>query len=365
MDELYLTPRFDSNYVAVAMSSSNEYVPYLSVCLQSLLDNSDSKHNYDIIIFERSITDVNKKKLSAQIERTNISLRFTNPAHIINNFTLKFPEHYNLECYFRLAAPVLLKNYDKIIFTDVDLIFNSDVYWLYQYDLGAFPIAACLDLMWGAFLRTSDADWYEYSQDVLHLKNPYKYFNTGVMLLNNKLFNANNYTRKLLEFVSKNYFRILEQDGLNAFFQDNIKYIDSAWNYPIANKFYINIINNMPSHFYKQYISDRKNPYIIHFAGNAKPWYLPEEEFASVWWAYARKSPFYEQIIQKLQSNILSEMVKSENYLQNLKKHYYSICLAYLKSKLFSKIFQGKIRNHHIQKQKRLKQQILLVRNSK
>jgi len=91
-----INPIWDDNYTAIAMSSSNEYVPYLSVCLQSLIEHSSKDHNYDIIIFERSITDENKRILQEQICRKNISLRFINPMNIISQYNLKFPPHYNL-----------------------------------------------------------------------------------------------------------------------------------------------------------------------------------------------------------------------------------------------------------------------------
>ena len=41
-----LEPIFKNNYTAIAMSSSNEYVPYLSTCLQSLKEHANTDHNY-------------------------------------------------------------------------------------------------------------------------------------------------------------------------------------------------------------------------------------------------------------------------------------------------------------------------------
>ena len=71
-----LYPSFDNNYMAIAMSASNEYVPYLSACLQSIVDNTVKNKNYDIFVFTDAITPDNKDILLEQIERDNIKLRF-------------------------------------------------------------------------------------------------------------------------------------------------------------------------------------------------------------------------------------------------------------------------------------------------
>ena len=36
---------------------------------------------------------------------------------------------------------------------------------------------------------------------------------------------------------------------------------------------------------------------MVHFAGPDKPWYNPTCDFAEVFWAASRKTPFYEQIL--------------------------------------------------------------------
>ena len=66
-----LKPAFIDNYTAIAMSSSDEYLPYLSVCLQSLVDNASDKHNYDIVIFSSTET-VSYTHLNYPLYRSSI-----------------------------------------------------------------------------------------------------------------------------------------------------------------------------------------------------------------------------------------------------------------------------------------------------
>ena len=197
------------NYIAIALSSSNEYVPYLSVCLQSLKEHTSLYSNYDIIIFERNITEKNKNLLIKQMKEKNISLRFVNPECLLSEYHLKFPDCYSLECYFRLVAPLVLRKYKKIIFTDVDLIFQKDITNLYNIDIENYPLGAAQDYIWSIFINTPYLDWKEYCDNVLQLKEPLKYFNTGVMLINIEEFNKNEYSKQLLSLVSQTYFKIL------------------------------------------------------------------------------------------------------------------------------------------------------------
>ena len=355
-------PAFNKNNIAVAMSSSNEYVPYLSVCLQSLLETAKPENNYDFIIFEHTITEENKIKLKKQIERNNISLRFVNPIDLLKTYKLSYSGCYSIECYFRLVAPIILSSYNKIIFTDVDLVFLTDVAELFNTNISNFPLAACQDFMWGAFLNLPQADWKKYATDTLKLKNKYDYFNTGVMILNIKEFNKNDYSRKILKKVSETQYRILEQDGLNAFFQNKIKYLDTAWNFPIANIVYKTFLNFMPYTSLKKYKKDKQHPNIIHYAGGRKPWACFNEDMAEIWWNYARKTPFYEEILLRMMQYNLGQINQNNTIIKSA-FHYSRDKLKYWRYKLLSKITWGKKRKKYKQKRKALKSQLKQIKS--
>lgn len=316
-----IMPAFESNEITLCTSSSNFYVPYLSVFLESIKKHASKDNCYDIIIFEHDITTENKNLLYKRIKSNNVSLRFVNPMFIIEKYDLSISAWYSIECYFRLTAPLILKNFDKIIFTDVDLIFEKDPAELYNINIDGYPLAACSDLMMDLMINIKDDnDWFGYLKNVLKLDDPYKYFNTGVMILNLKEFNKNNYTLKLLELVSKIKFRILEQDALNYFFKTNIKYIDTSWNFPILHRGFKQVIDLMPENSLAQYKNDKKDPKIIHYAGYFKPWIFVDEDLADVWWKYARNTIFYEKILVNLWDN------NFKNYCTSLKSMRISPC---------------------------------------
>ncbi len=357
-----IEPIWTENFTAIAMSSSDEYVPYLSVYLTSIVEHSSDNHNYDIIVFERAIKDKNKEILKSIINKDNIVLRFFNPMEVINKYpNIKFPKNYNLECYFRLVAPLFLKHYEKVIFTDIDLITQTDLKDLYSIKLDK-SMGACQDLVYSIFLNTPNADWMNYAKQELELNDPYKYFNTGVIILNIKDFNSNNLSYKLLELANKKLYRILEQDILNKFFKDQITYIDDKWNVPILNPKYLKLKKYMPKEYNTRYEKCINKPAIIHWAGYLKPWQNPREQYAYLWWMYARKSPFYEMILERFIRHISldrNEIEKIINYTQNYK----NIVINYWFSKLLYFVTTGKWKQYYFEKKNMNKKKIQIIKD--
>ncbi|EIX0915039.1 DUF4422 domain-containing protein, partial [Campylobacter jejuni] len=68
-------PIFDKNSIPVVISCVHQEVKYLSVTLQSIIENSNFTNNYDIIVLNNEIDDLDKKRLLSMCPN-NISIRF-------------------------------------------------------------------------------------------------------------------------------------------------------------------------------------------------------------------------------------------------------------------------------------------------
>lgn len=366
-----LSPKWKDNYVAIAMSSSNEYVPYLSVCLQSLIEHCSNDVNYDVLIFERNITQQNKEILENQIVNSNISLRFINPMPIITQYkNIKFPSHYNLECYFRLASPLILKKYKKLIFTDVDIIFERDIKDLYRLNVDN-ALGACQDIVFCAFCNTPHLNKLTYAKQELELSNPYKYFNTGIMLLNLDYFNRNEIPEKLLQMANEKLYHILEQDILNKYFKENITYLDDGWNFPTMNPIYDEFMKNLPDELMNRYKNARKNANIIHWAGRYKPWGNPNIDLAYKWWYYARKTPYYEEILGRYIGEKFASTIKSgdaailtDDLMDTISAaiNYHKNVWRYWRYKVKSNLSFGNTKERYIKKKQQLKEKLKLAK---
>lgn len=343
-----LKPAFQENFTTIAMSSSNEYAPYLAVCLQSLIDNSSKEKNYDIVILEKDISEQNKKLISQLSKASNISIRFYNCKQIIETKAhIDKNTHYREECVYRLYAAEIFKNYEKIIFTDCDLLFLKDISLLNSISTDEHPIAACMDYMMNAMYNINWADWKQYSKNILKLKNIYSYCNTGVMIINTNIFKNKNICPKCLNLLETSFLRILEQDALNMVLQDDVKYIPSVWNVMTLQEQmkHWKFLDCMSLNLKHEYLSARNNIHILHYAATRKPWYYPDEEFADIWWQYARKTPFYEIILKRM----CDKNKPTIDLLSDI-KHYRSNVLRYWKYKILQNFVFGKTRERYTTK---------------
>ena len=55
-----------------------------------------------------------------------------------------------------------------------------------------------------------------------------------------------------------------------------------------------------PNDIYDAYMKSRNDPQIVHYAGFQKPWTDPDCDFASMYWKYARETPFYERLLKRV-----------------------------------------------------------------
>lgn len=356
--EIY--PIYEKDFSTIVMSSSHEYLPYLSVCLQSLVEHSSTSHCYDIVIMERNIPWEQKEKLKKQIARKNISVRFLTISDQFKN--IKIPQsHYSEECSYRVLAPLLLKNYKRIIFTDCDLVFMEDVAKL---DLVECPtaIAACRDMIMNAHLGLPWADWKVYCKEELQLENIYDYYNTGVMIINIPQYIKENIGPRALNILNHKQLRTLEQDALNCLLKNKITYLNPTWNFlPLQLQMkQMHFLEAMDLETYITYMRTKKSAKIIHYAAARKPWYNLHEDMAEIWWDYARRTPYYEELCLRLNHKMISEVLAAE--FEKRSGKYSLVYLRYLRCKLMAHITCGKKRDHYKEEWLKAKNKVQMMR---
>jgi len=390
-----IEPYFANNYVPVLFCCSDYYVPYLMVVLQSLIEHSSVNHNYDIIIFTKDISIYNRNLLKQIFNTKNISIRFV--VGKFNQFKFsktKHAEHASSDCYNRLFAPFILKNYKKVICLDADILVKHDIYYLYIQELNDCALGACVDQgMVGLYNITSDG-WFniedknynyrQYLDDYMELNNPYNYFNAGVFLFDLEKLDINQYKKDMFKYMQNKNLLFGDQDILNLIFDDKTKLLDISWNYMPDNSNYTfnRILDNMPLPILKEYKKAKQNPKIIHYAGSIKPWNLKDSdhtslEFQHLWWDVARRSPLYEVILSRInaknsknETHILPSGINQEDVknlvktLWKLKAQYYQLKIKYIRYKILSKLgFSKKYRQRYKAKRYNTKDKINQIKD--
>lgn len=155
---------------------------------------------------------------------------------------------------YRLFAPSILEDLDKVIYLDCDLIVLDDIKKLWDYNVKC--IAGVQDPLY---------NYHAKRNGLKHL-----YINSGVMVMNLKYLRKINYLERIAETQNGLYdVSLLDQDIINIAFGNLIEHLPLKWN--VYSKIYAETTYDM--------IEARKNPSIIHWCGNKKPWN------ADVWYA--------------------------------------------------------------------------------
>ena len=340
--EEYL-PAFEKNNTAIALAANDYFVPYTATLLQSILETSFPKNRYDILILNQNITKQNQFLLKKMFEKyPNFSLRFIDPSALIYNYNFYTHGHFSMETYYRLVLPELLPRYRKILYLDSDMVVQADVAELYKEDVDGYLLAACHDADTAGLYNGYEKGKKDYTDHILKLKEPYQYFQAGVLLMNLDEFRKSFTTEEILRFAVSEKWELLDQDILNKLCEGRVKYVDMSWNVMvdygrIRQK---EIIALAPKWLNDLYLKARKEQKIIHYAGPEKPWFEPEMDQGNIFWQYARKTPFAEQMIARMSERRAKDIMRQrknslvQGGIQCIKDHGIVYTLGYLPKRL-------------------------------
>lgn len=291
-----LHPVFDGVRYAIAFESSNLFVPYQSVVLNSLVEYTDDNNLYDIVILTSEIDAYDCDLLQNEVGgRKNISLRFFDPIDYVKKYIKQNKFNYLTINYYRLALPWIFEEYDRVLNLGADIVIQKDVMELLQCPMKEDEyIAGAVDLGYLGRLRL------DISPNELGLKNPDGYVNADVLVVNSKNIRRDYVIDDVMLLWQKYNFRCAEQDAMNMLFDGHIHHVDIRWNlYPtkMASIEHIALNDDDKINMWKDAL---KNPYIIHYSAYPKPWDYPIVGYGDCWWHFARNSPYYEEILRRL-----------------------------------------------------------------
>lgn len=350
-----ILPVFNDNYYPLVFSSSEEYVPYLAVALRSLVENLSEQYNYDIVIMENKLSENSRNRLSSLYTRENVSIRFYNLSKVVDENDFCVRGHLAVETFFKFFIPRIFETYKRVLFVDSDVVFQADPATLYNIDMQGYSLAASLCCLWNGIANT-DKNFKRYGIDVLKLSDINKYFQCGVLLMDIKKLNKEKIYEKCMDKALKKMYTCMDQDVFNFVFDGRICYIDNKWNYETRQKGFKEEIPNILPEIRKKYDDAQKSPYIIHYSGKEKPWWYPDEEFADIWWSYARQTPFYELLLERMFNFKVSEKQKMlKTSLINL-RNFNRNKFRSLKYKIMSFMTIGKKRQKYKEKYRKNKQ---------
>lgn len=308
-DDISLSPAFERNNVPVVIASNDLFAPYTGVFIQSLLDYAGDESNYDIIIFERDISEENKRLLKSIVaRRTNISIRFYDPSPLFASFDYANEEHhFPLEVYYRIVAPHILSYPGRIITVDVDTLLKTDIARLMDEDLGGCCVGGVCDVagvgLWrrNDTIRSINVKVQDYFLNTCGLENPEGYINGGLLLFDCEKYVQELDVETILNTAKLHRYIYEEQDILNSLMKGKIKLLNFAWNVLLpVNSRRGEIIDAGMELYNEVYGQSYEEPRMLHWAASPKPWVCPDVPYGSEWWQTALRTPFVGHIIARM-----------------------------------------------------------------
>lgn len=297
--------------VPIVLAADNTYVPMLTTTITSLLSNGSGDNFYDIVVLEKDISQRNQERMREFIcsKWSNASIRFVNVIGYLSGHDLRTSnKHISVETYYRFLIQEVMADYDKVIYLDSDLVVLDDVAELIEIELEDNLLAATLDIDYLGNLNLDKGERLSYSKDVLKLKDPYGYFQAGVLVLNlAQLRNLHN-VQEWLSMADVPQYIYDDQDILNSCCQGRVVYLDNSWNVMINCDGRIKrVFSYAPAAVFDSFMRAYSLPKIVHYAGYEKPWKSGGCDLDELYWRYARLTPFYERLIDALSTSSLTQ----------------------------------------------------------
>jgi lipopolysaccharide biosynthesis glycosyltransferase len=170
----------------------------------------------------------------------------------------------------RLTSATLMKlllpgysavRYDKILYLDADLTIHDDVSPIFTLDTGDVALAAVPSGRIWADRNDQERRKAEERFGALGMTAPYRYINTGVLLIDVEKWNREDLERRTLSFLRQNSDICIlpDEDALNGVLDGRVAELSPIW-------------NMRPPRPGFEITHTIARPVIIHHSGGDKPW---------------------------------------------------------------------------------------------
>lgn len=252
----------------LAFSIDEPYIQHFTVALISILENNKNLvfsiyviHDLDDLLKLTEIKEFFIKEYDVCIHLKKID----------NTIFREFPvsDQYPKSIYYRLlASDILPDTIDTLLYLDSDIVVTGELNGLLELDIENHFLYASEEL-----LTTNVSRLNSYGVPIK------KYFNSGVLLINLRLWRSTSVSTYLMDTAEayKSKLVLPDQDVLNIYFAEKWALLPMTFN---------------PTNLHAHYVPG-STPILIHFTGGSKPWhYLNDHPYKYLYWKYLNLSPF-------------------------------------------------------------------------
>lgn len=297
--------------IPVMFCFDNNYVIPAAITFYSMLENSDKNYIYKLFVLHTDITIENQNKLQDTIKEYSdfSTLEFVNLNNRFEDIwkTIKTKGHFSKEVMYKVLVATIFPQYDKIIVSDVDVVFLGDISESYfSFDTDEDIYLAGVKMI-GKMLWYMDVYKKHFNDEEIEKLSG---FCGGYIVFNLKKLRSDNMEEKFIKCFKDEGFRInqMEQDILNLCCYPKtkhlpLKYLACSYMWDI----YTNDeeINSDSVYSREEIIEALNHPVQLHYATSIKPWKNVDSVKSEEWFKYLTKTPFLKEYLKKLPSTIV------------------------------------------------------------
>lgn len=345
---------------AIVFTLDRGYLKQLAVMLRSIVDFSSSENLYDLIVIESGFSEDDRCALKDMCSQ-NMHIRFIDISPYINEqfpqIKLQTRSYWSEAMWYKCFIPFIMDQYQKVCYLDVDAIVQYDINNIFSLKVSNAPLVGVRDVISYMIDQPAKSNDRRFFAN-LGILQPHNYFNAGMLLFNISAFDIEQYRIDFLRIIASGVeFKCPEQDVLNSIFNECIELLPFKYNYQI----YPNQDDDFKKNF--ELIEGGAinqaglSPLFIHYFGAIKPWHQPDSntEFFSLFWSYAKRTPFYEQLV--------NESRRNAEQLGYMARHKKSMRFAYCKAKLLSMLTFGETKAKYEAERRKIKNQLIKIKN--
>lgn len=274
------------NMIPIVFAFDNNLALPAAVCFYSLLVNAKLSTAYDIYILHRRGEELDL----SYVER--VMSRFPESTLTLREVGDEFDGSFEIRgittpAYYRLLIPELIPEHDRVIYSDVDVIFRQDLSEVYNTSLEGNILAGVNNL------AHIDIDLEAHYQGSLGL-DPCNVICSGFLVMDCATMRRENIKARFLE-LAKNKYKFQDQDILNISCAGRIKMLEPK--YSLLTYISTYAIAEGKERFAPLWTAEEVDEAMregnVHYNGN-KPWRTWCHNF-DIWWEYYRKSPIYDE----------------------------------------------------------------------
>ena len=259
--------RVEETKINILCNIDENFAPSLTVMLSSVLANTP-KTTFEVFVLHVGLSENTRLRIESSFSSSTLKIHFIEIS--LREFSQYLPENWrgkeiiNARLFATEFVPI---NIDRVLYLDSDLLVLDDLNKIWNIPLKDNLLGAVPDQAPNIRFRKVKSSARADGSDAEKF-----YFNSGVMLINLKLWRKINFGETLRNFFFANHVSLEfpDQDTLNGCVENRWEILSDRWN--LLEPTFYSQGRKLLNLSRKEYLELISFPGIVHFTGDSKPW---------------------------------------------------------------------------------------------